>query len=221
MRLEKYFMVVSAMLIFVGCAMPYRTINPVSAFTGQTVNENKTGVVITCSDIDIVSAQNKWLAKKLWRNEMIFVPVKVQNNSDSSFTLSVRTLEFINDYTPVEMLESSRYQKVLGQKYWGNLLLLPVVMATSYYTETSESPEGIQLSRNGFRLNFWSGAIALLGIVNTTRTILVNQKTKKHILQNDLYLKTVQPGSKVCGFICIKADKLNSPMVRIRNIKQK
>ncbi|MBN1927128.1 MAG: hypothetical protein JW798_14950 [Prolixibacteraceae bacterium] len=217
MHLRKNLTVFGIILIFVSCAMPYRAIDPAGIFTGQTTNGNNSCIIITCSDIDIVSPQNKWLAKKLWREELVFVPVKVENKSEKAFTISKHSLEFINDFTPVEMLESSRYLKVLRQKYWYNSLLIPAFIATSYYTEWGEFPDGGSYMKSGLRLNLWSGAIALLGIANTTRTIIVNQKTKKDILQNDLYLKAVQPGSTAYGFICIKAGKLNNPMVRIRN----
>ncbi|HPR31461.1 MAG TPA: hypothetical protein PLK12_05170 [Prolixibacteraceae bacterium] len=205
-----------------GCAMPYRAMDPKEIFLGKEPGDNHSGISISCFDTDLVSPRNKWLAKKLWREEMVFVPVKVENKTELPLILSEQTLEFINDYTPVEMLESSRYLNVFNQKLWPSYLLLPVALIASYYTETVEPPAGEGVAvRSGFRLNIWSGAIALWGIINTTRTLVVNRKMRKDIQQNDLYLKTVLPGSTAYGFICIKAGKLNNPMVRIRDHKPK
>jgi hypothetical protein len=203
-------------MILSGCAMSYRTITPVSAFQHDTISEKKPVITITCSEIDVISAHNAWVKRKLERNGMELVPVKVENNTEEPFVISPNTIEIINDFTLVEMVEPVMYMNKLRQKIWPNLFLVPVALVASIKKEEVEMPGGGKGIREGFKLNFLSGSVALWCIINTTRTILVNNKSKKDILRNDLYLKSVPPKSVVYGVICIKAKTIKNPMIRIK-----
>jgi len=198
------------------CVSGYRLVQPVNAGFEQVNEPNEQAVTIQCSDIDLVGSTNPALQRKLSKNGFVFIPIKVENKSDQAFTFSFQTSELINDFMPVQMLEQEQYLKALKQKFWPNLLYVPAAVVTSF-TKREFQIGGNMATSYSFQMNVISGLISAWALVNSTRTIWVNHKTRKNILQYDLLNKTIEPNKTVYGFICVKAEKINQAMVRIRN----
>ncbi|MBN1181584.1 MAG: hypothetical protein JXB49_04795 [Bacteroidales bacterium] len=203
-------------IMVTGCASGYRKVESFNVgFEPINAVENQ-ALTIQCSNIDIVGSINPSLERRLAKNSLVFIPVKVDNKSDKPFIISFQNIEMINDFMPVQMIEQDHYRRSLKQKFWPNLLYVPAAVLASYTKRESQQGAYIGTSYS-FELNILSALITSWALLNSTRTIWVNHKTLKNITQNDLLNKTIAPDTTVHGFICVKAEKINHPMVRIRN----
>lgn len=199
--------------------MCYKSINPASAFSTDTSKTTSVSqVTIACSGQTINQVwQNKWVNRRLADQEMILVAVKVINRDTMPYLFSYENLEFFNDYTPAPVIASKECYKKIRQKYWPNLLYIPITLATSYSTNETSSSDGGSIVHSGFRINFLSGAIGAWGVINSSRTYFTNRKIARDLKRFNLDNTTIPPQSEVYGLVVLKATYIRNPIVRIKN----
>ena len=198
--------------LLASCAVKYHAVDPQSA--GFKTIQNPKNVQILCSEMNLLGSSNKKLRQSLERNQLIFVPIQVINNSTKPFDIDLHSVEMINDFQPAQIVLKEDYENLKVQSVWANMLYAPAVLGASYYRETGVVGT-TTFERRGFRLNAVSIAIGAWALVNTARTIINNKKAIRNMTTYDLMNTTIPPGTTRYGFICIKGEKLNQPMVRI------
>lgn len=221
MRINTIIFSLICWILFTGCAMSYTGLVPATAFVNDTVRAQAgTPVKIICSGNTITQTrQNWWAERRLADQEIILIAVKVINYDTIPFLFSYENLEFFNNYSPAPIIKMELCYPIIRQKYWPNILFIPLTLASSYSSEKTSTPSGSPIIRSGFEINILSGAIAVWGAVNSLRTFYANRRVRNDLNRFNLENQQIPPGSEVFGLVALKSTKISNPMVRIKNKK--
>ena len=213
---------VAYVFIFLGltsCALHHDLVQPSNSIYPESTTTGAHNLVFECSASDIVSANSLTLSRKLEKNKLIFIPVKVTNSSAAPVKLSDVGFELINDYMPAQIIPQAVYLKVMRQKLWPNLLLVPAAILASFSNKEAVMDDGSITINHSYRINVLSGAISAWAILNSARTVFENKRAEKFFVSNDLLSMDVPQHSTVYGLVCIKGESVNEPMIRIKTTK--
>ena len=214
---SQYLIYLFIMLVFSNCALHYNLVQPQNSIFENDANSVTSNLTFECSTSYIVSANSSTLSRRLEKNKLIFVPVKITNNSNDTIKISDIDIEMINDYVPAQIVSPTVYLKSIRQKIWPNLLLIPAAILASFSKKEDVMDDGAVFINHSYRINVLSGGISAWTLINSARTLYENKRAEKFFVANDLMSMESVPHSTIYGLICIKGESLNKPMIRIKN----
>lgn len=181
--------------LLAGCLPKYYPIYPeLGNYSEAGMSNTKTS--ITIGDSSFYS--NSYKEKK----ELLFVPVKIENNDTVPFLFNSETVTVFNNFEPVQILSHNDYYRKIKKKttwyYIAGLIVLP----------TYSSGDGFDVHRRT-----WPITLGAAGYIY--KAYKANHQLKEDINQYDLYNKTILPGETVYGFICINTRERKELAIRI------
>jgi hypothetical protein len=181
--------------LLVSCLPKYYGVSPELAYyTEASLSDGRVSVVVGDSLL--------YSTKRTEKQGLLFIPLKVVNNTNEPFLLNSESITVFNNYEPVRVVGSKRYYKYLKKKTLWYYVIGTVVLPT-YHSSSGFS----------FHKNTWP--ISVGALVYIVKAHVENKKLKKDIEKYDLLNKQIEPGSTNFGYICIEAKKRKELAIRI------
>jgi hypothetical protein len=172
------------------------------------IESDSSGIVILHSDHNHpIISENVKQERRTRKAHLIFIPVRIINQSADDYTISLLSLDIINNYEKNEVLFFPEYYRYLKYRTYLDLSWFVGGLLGS-----------VSISSNGTKFNYLSPTLLLIipGSYYFTRALKSNKGLKEDLLKNDLMGSTIKPQSMKDGFICIKADQVNNLSIQIK-----
>lgn len=182
-------------VLLVSCLPKYYGVSPeLVGYTETALSDGSVSVILGDSLL--------YSTKRTQKEGLLFIPLKVVNNTNEPFLLNSETITVFNNYEPVRVVDSKGYYKHLKKKSFWYYVIGTVVLPTYHHS--------LGFS---FHKNTWP--ISVGAMVYIVKAHIENKKLKKDIDKYDLLNKQIEPGSTNFGYICIEADKRKELAIRI------
>jgi len=172
------------------------------------IESDSSGIIILHNDQNhSIITGNVKQERRARKANLIFLPVRIINQSSEDYTISTQNLDIINNYEKNEVIFFPEYYRYLKYRTYLDL---------SWYVGGLLG--SVSISSNGTKFNYLSPTLLLIipGSYYFTRALKSNKGLKEDLLKNDLMGSTIKPQSTKDGFLCIKADQVHNLSIQIR-----
>lgn len=190
--------------LFCSCAVSYKPISHNFNYNKNIILKN--GILIQHDTIQVFNKNsNKRFFKKAARNGILFVPIRIVNNSKDTLILYPQNLKVFCNYEEAQIVSKSAYYRILRQKpeIYGSEVILGISMTILLKASLIEW-------YNPYNILIWCG------VYNSLKAMRENKELRSDIDFYDVLEKKIAPSDTLNGFLCIKASSMNNLIIRLK-----